>query len=289
MSYDLYFTAPKISNEDFVEYFTLNPLYKVSGQQAFYENENTGVYFSFDHNSEAPQDEDDIEHFASFNINFYRPHYFALEAEPEVRRFVEHFNCSIFDFQNEGMDKGPYSKEGFLKGWNNGNSFGYKAMAQHVDASTVVHTRSTHELEKIWNWNISLQDRLDESEEDIFIPRIFFTFVNGTLGTVCVWPDAISTLIPNVDYLFIPRKELAPKRLFKKQEDDYCILEQKDFPSFFNTYSTKELEFDAFRLPAPDTPRLVKDYVKSLKKFDGLLQGISNDQILNSELMESNR
>lgn len=286
MSYDLYFTSPKITREEFTTYFKANSLYQLSDQQAEYKNENTGVYFSFVYNSEPIKDELETEYWISININYNRPHYFALEAEQEVRRFIDQFECSIFDIQNDGMFKGPYSRDGFLKGWNSGNSFWFSVLKSQADATTIVHSRSTEELEKIWNWNISIQKRRDASAEDIFIPRIFFMLINGSLGSVCVWPDAISTLIPNVDYLFIPRKEMAPKKFFKKQ-DDHCIVERKDFPGFFQSFSTKAFEFEAFKLPAPETPSLVKEFVRNLKKFDGSAMGVGNDQVVNLELLGS--
>ena len=254
--------------------------------QAFYSNEITGVYFSFDHNSEPAQDEDEIEHSVVFNINYYRPHYFAFEAEPEIRRFIDHFNCSIYDYQNEGMGNGPYSREGFLTGWNHGNEFGYSAILGRNDAPERVFSKPTEELELIWEWNFSKEMRENEIQEDIFIPRIMFMLIDGVLGSVCVWPDGISTLIPDVDYLYIPRKELAPKRFFGKQKEDFCIISQSEFPEFFNSYATNEFGLTAYKLPSPETPKRIKDFVRKLKAFDGDIQGVSFDNVLNSEIVE---
>ena len=43
MSYDLYFTQPKISRQEFDTYFQGRPNYRLNGSQAFYENEATGA------------------------------------------------------------------------------------------------------------------------------------------------------------------------------------------------------------------------------------------------------
>lgn len=285
MSYDLYFTSPKITLDEFNSYFGGNPRYEVNNGQAFYTNDNTGVYFSFDHNSEPPEDEDDIEHSVVFNINYYRPHYFALEAEPEVRRFLDTFKCTIHDYQHEGMENGPYSREGFLKGWNHGNEFGYSAVLGRDDAPPVVFSKPKEELERIWKWNDAKEQRENNIREDIFVPRIMFMSIDGALGSVCVWPDGISTLIPHVNYLYIPRKELVPKKFFRKQEEDFCILAKADFPEFFDFYVLEDFEFKASKLPSPDTPKAVKDFVRSLKKFEGQVEGIGYDSVLNSELV----
>ena len=285
MSYDLYITSPKISLDDFSAYFASNARYKVENRQAFYSNDETGVYFSFDHNSEEPQEEDDIEHSVAFNINYYRPHYFALEAEPEVGRFIEHFNCAIRDVQNSGMENGPYSREGFLRGWNAGNEFGYHAILACDDSHGPIYSRPTADLERIWRWNTVKEQRQAAFKEDIFVPRIMFMTFDGSLGSVCVWPDGISTLIPQVDFLYLPRKELAPKKLFKTQEEDFCVVPRKDFPEFFDYYATEDFEVKSFKLPAPDTPQIVKDYVKKLKPFTGEVARIGFDSVLNAELV----
>ncbi len=285
MSYDLYVTSPQISLDDFTSYFASNARYKVENGQAFYTNEATGVYFSFDHNSEKPVDEGTIEHSVAFNINYYRPHYFALEAEPEVGRFIEHFACSIQDPQNSGMGNGPYSRDGFLTGWNAGNEFGYHAILSRDDVPEPIYSRPTAELENIWRWNIAKDQRETSLKEDLFVPRIMYMTFDGELGSACVWPDGISALIPQVDFLYVPRKDLAPKKWFKAKEEDFCVVPRKEFPEFFDYYATDDFEMRSFKLPAPDTPQIVKDYVTKLKPFTGKVARIGFDSILNTELV----
>lgn len=285
MSYDLYFTSTNISLEDFTAYFRKDSRYKVEKNQAFYTNETTGVYFSFDHNSNKPEDKDDIDYSVAFNINYYRPHFFALEAEPEVARFIQHFNCAIRDVQNSGMGDGPYTREGFLRGWNAGNEFGYQAILSRDDAHGTIYTKPTEELEKVWRWNISADERSASFKEDIFVPRIMFMSFDGDFGTVCIWPDGISTLIPHVDFLYVPRKELAPKKWFKAPEEDFCVVPRHSFPEFFDYYATDEFELRSSKLPAPTTPQVVQHYVKKLKPFAGKVTRIHSDSVLNAELV----
>jgi hypothetical protein len=118
MSYDLYFTNPRISKEEFLTYFRGRPNYELSDLQAVYQNEDTGVYFIFDY------EESGTDSVASFNLNYYRPHVFGLEAADELSAFIDSFGFAIHDSQIEGMADGAFSKEGFLKGWNAGNEFG---------------------------------------------------------------------------------------------------------------------------------------------------------------------
>lgn len=286
MSYDLFFTSPKISLEQFNGYFTNRPHYTVTNAQAFYENGDTGVYFSFDHNNQPPEDEDDIDHSVSFNLNYFRPHYFALEAEPEVTEFIRHFGCSILDYQNDGMETGPYSKEGFLNGWNHGNDFGYRAMLKDNPPSPAPSSLATTNLEHIWQWNHNKESRQQQLGDDIFIPRVVFITVDGKLGSACVWPDAISTLIPSVDFLYILRKELAPKKWFKEPKEDFCIVPREAYTKALQSYTTNEFGLEAFKLPTVDTPNEIKQYVKDLKPFQGNIKRVDNDSVLNSELVK---
>jgi hypothetical protein len=258
----------------------------VENGQAFYENEDTGVYFSFDHNSQPPEDDDGVDHSASFNINYFRPHYFALEAEPEIAEFIRHFGFSILDYQNDGMEKGPYSKEGFLNGWNHGNEFGYHAVLRQNPPSSPPHSLPTTELESIWQWNYVKGARQEQSTEEIFIPNIFFILVDGALGSTCVWPDAISTLIPSVDFLYVPRKELAPKKRFQEPEEDFCLVSRAAYRTALQSYATNEFGRAAFKLPTPDTPQAIKHYVRNLEPFEGNITRLGYDSVLNSELVK---
>ena len=285
MSYDLYFTTPKISRDQFEGYFADNGLYMVKDDEAWYENEDTGVYFHFAYNDQPPADDDDIDHSVMFNLNFCRPHYFALEAEPEVSRFIEHFSCSIYDYQSSGMETGPYTRDGFLEGWNTGNSYGYKAILNLEDPPERIWSRSGQELEAIWSWNFLKRSRQENMGEDIFIPGIFFMTKDEELVTTCVWPDAISTLIPRVDYLYIVRKELAPRKWFKKTEDK-CLVRPSEVEGILGEYRIAGYEMEAFKLPASGTLAAVRDFVRSLDALTGNLEGVPADQVLNRELLE---
>ena len=287
MSYDLYFTSPPISREQFTDYFGERPRYKASKDQAWYENESTGVYFSFEYHDGAEDEDEGLKYSVMFNINLFRPHYFVLEAEPEVSAFVQHFGCTIHDPQMEGMENGPYSAAAFKAAWNHSNEFGYRAFLNSADRPQVIHTRPTDELENIWQWNFNREKRSEQKGEDIFIPRIMFATIAGAPRPVCVWPDAISTLIPAVDYLWIPRKELGPKKFFGGTTEDLCIIRLSDALPVIQEYHVSGYEFDAYELPSINTPPATKNFVRKLKPYSGENPtGVSCDQVLNRELVE---
>ena len=99
MSYDLYFRSrspgTRFSSEDFEAYFQPRHWYEVKNSQAWYRNNDSGVYFVFEYNDPDTDSETGAEHETesglfpvSFNMNYFRPHPFGLEAEPEVAAFV---------------------------------------------------------------------------------------------------------------------------------------------------------------------------------------------------------
>jgi hypothetical protein len=131
MSYDLYFRprTGELTESAFNAYFRDRPHYKMEGAQAWYQNEDTGVYFLFERQDSEPQPDDEGEAFpATLNVNYFRPSYFGLEAQPEVTAFVRAFDMTVSDPQLDGMGEGEYVAERFLTGWNKGNEFGYEAI-----------------------------------------------------------------------------------------------------------------------------------------------------------------
>ncbi|MDB6028560.1 MAG: hypothetical protein JWM68_4783 [Verrucomicrobiales bacterium] len=290
MSYDLYFTSPPITSEQFGAYFSERSLYTIGNGQAWYANEDTGVYFSFDHNDDRTADEESVKHSVVFTMNLYRPHYFALEAESEVSNFVQRFGCSIHDPQRTGMEDAPYTAEGFILAWNHSNEFGYRAILHSDSASDVVHVFATNALEKIWHWNYFRQERDEIIAKDIFIPRIMFIQHNGLVCSSCVWPDGITTLIPEVDFLLIPRRDLAPKTFFSGTKEDMCIIPFSEAVATIGQYQVEGYEFNAYELPSPETTRPIKEFVRQLKPNDAVPPAaIAMDQVLNRELVEKPR
>ncbi len=219
MSYDLMFSSEGLPSLDEVRaYFSGRPHYEVSESQAWYENPTTGVSFSFGlHHGEGRLE-------LSFNLNYSRPSFFGLEAEPEVATFIARFGLSVEDPQADGMGSSPYSREGFLRGWNAGNRFGV-----HVAKSEGVGLLSLPEAVNtgIWRWNQvreSYLDRLGSVEMlPTFVPTVTMLMAEHEpehVTRVVVWGQAMAFMLPEVDriilmqadksMLWIPYAELAP-------------------------------------------------------------------------------
>jgi hypothetical protein len=285
MSHDLYFTKPRITKDQFAEYFRSRQNYEVSDQQAIYQNEDTGVYFVIDYNEPCDSDPEAIASSATLNLNYYRPHVFALEAVGEIASFIDHFGFSIHDPQNEGMGDGPFSTDGFLKSWNHGNEFGYSAILRGENAPDKVWTLPSSRLESIWRWNLNKSSVQDSFAEDRFVPRIFFMVIQGRVASVAVWPDAISELVPEADFLIIGRDELAPKSLFVGKKKDQILVSFAQVQGHLAAYETGEFSVPSYKLPAPQVPETLRKFIRDMKHTGITGEVIPCDQVLNEEIV----
>src|SRR5687767_9749036 len=105
MSYDLFLSARAgkgIDRKGFRAFFKGRKHYEVGEGQAVYQNENTGVYFIFDEPEEG---------VVSFNLNYFRPHTFGLEAAIEVEAVVKAVDAVVAD---ESGEEWAFSRERFL-------------------------------------------------------------------------------------------------------------------------------------------------------------------------------
>lgn len=211
MSYDLHFDRVEpLTEAGFFGYFLGRRNYTRQNRQAWYSNEHTGVYFSF-RISESGQQEAAKPFLASFNISLYRPHFFGLEARPEVDAFIKHFELTVIDPQEKDGER--FSAERFLYNWNRSNEFGYTALLNAENALRKIHARPLAELEAIWRWNYEVPRIQAELGGNVFVPLVVWMNIDGVLNSAAVWPDGIATLVPAVEMVIVPRDEMAPRKL----------------------------------------------------------------------------
>ncbi len=320
MSYDLFFGVPPVrqppSPSAICEYFLERKHYEVSESQAVYRNEDTGVYFAFDIEApKEPQQEDEADPSfvpcgIAFNLNYYRPHIFGLEAEPEVASFTERFDLLVDDPQIDGMGRGHYSSERFLAGWNTGNRFAYKALLTKLDASDVVDTLPFDAIERYWRWNLTSEAMQEQVTEPAFVPRVMFMREAGRVASFVTWTDAIPIVIPKVDYVVLARREFAtgppshgkfdfavvrwkdlearalPRSPYSGPLECWLIREGKGRRSTGSLlgWLTGLLGF-GLRAPPPEVANLFKEAPSKPKP----LEGIPVDQILDEEMVHEYR
>ena len=292
MSYDLFMKPRKgdLDHEAFAAYFTARPLYDVQGDKAWYRNRDTGTYFLFEFqeagSSEIPADEDgETGHPLIFNINYFRPSFFGPEAEPEVLACIRHFDLTVEDPQvDDEMGVGEYDSAKFLSGWAKGNEAGYRAVLEgKIESAAMIPVLPGREIRRIWKWNLHRKERQAQVGDHCFVPILMFHDLGGVPKTFVVWPDGIPSLLPRADFIFINRKDLAPKRLFRRVPDN-ILVPWSELEGVITRFSSP-VEGPAFRLNYASRP---PDLAKAIERIPAAipdLKRLSPDSVLDAELV----
>jgi len=280
MSYDLFLKpdSDTLSQDQFTGWFESRPHYTVQNLQAWYENQDTGVYFSFDYDPEEGGS-------VAFSMNYFRPHVFGLEAAPEVAAFIEAFGLSIDDPQMDGMGQGPFSEEGFVKGWNCGNRFGYQSILRTQDRAGMP-VRSTAEIEQIWRWNRHRSTLQDAVGDAMFVPRIMLMQATGSVITVAVWPDGCPVMLPQVDRVIVLREQLAVNpRTSDDEEPEATLVEWSRLAEVVESYPC-DPEHGCYCLDYEESPPALQRLIRSLPiDTPDRDRFLAPDSVLNAELV----
>lgn len=283
MSYDLYF-KPRVgvvNQSKILAYFSSRSNYEVASSQAWYRNEDTGVYFVFEMQNEGEM-EGAVDYSVALNINYFRPSYFVQEAEPEITAFVCKFDMVVLDPQMHGMGEGEYDPELLKSGWNYGNALGYSAILRDPKNETNIILLPSATLLSAWSWNLERQRLQNNLGESKFVPRVMFILLDGDVKTAAVWPDGIPIAVPDVEYLIVVRKELAPRRLFRRVEDRTIVALEEALP-ILQRHGTADLNGTLildYNTPTDE----IAGYVTSLPTDTRIIKALPADQVLDREL-----
>jgi len=286
MRYNLFFNTNgrNPTADDFAEYFGGRNHYTLNDSQAWYENRDTGVYFSFElDDDDSDDDEEAIDSWSSFNINLFRPHFFGLEALPELEAFVGAFDAMIHDPQVDGMGTGEFSADGFIRGWNHSNHFAYRAMLTSGDADDPI-VYPTQTLESIWRWNFGRDEFQNDVGESVYVPRIMFMKSGRRPNSAVVWPDAIPIYLPQADIVILLRNELSGQ----PDDEDYqelCVVGWDQLAHLLHGFTNDHRSLPYTRLDFDASPDNIVDFVRTQPIADPQPEGMASDQILDEELV----
>ncbi len=204
MSYDLFFRSDSLSRERFFGYFGGRANYQLTNEQAFYENQDTGVYFIIELVDAGTEEGITVQ----FILNYYRPCVFAVEAAIELDAFCGEFGCRVLDPQDDDEDFREFSSAQFVVLWNRLN----RAFLKGYPGASQLLTIPQAKLEYFWNWNYNNKARSDALGDDIYSARLMLFERERKLCTVVVWTDGIPTVFPQSDLVLIYLDNLAPRR-----------------------------------------------------------------------------
>lgn len=289
MGYDLLFKhkGGNFTRRHFLDYFSSRMFYKTSSDMVMYENETTGVYFQFEYfdDDQSPNAEDPSEEYfpVAFYLNYMRPSFFVLEAEPEVREFVRNCSMLVLDPQADDTAAREYDPQGFVDTWQYGNVSGYQVVVQE---DIKVHTLPATTLQRIWKWNYGRNQLQAAHGENVFVPKIMVFDHLGQTVTGVAWADAIPIVIPRVDLLIMVRERLAPRKWFVRPKDA-AVVQLEEFETLLSRHvsvSTDEPHCITYLQPAWEIEQAIKKLPRTdLKK----LVALPFDNVLDRELLET--
>ncbi len=261
----------KIQKKAFKAYFQDRPNYQAGKGQAIYQNEDTGVYFMFD------EPEDGV---VAFNLNYFRPHVFGLEAAPELEQFAGAFGAAVADPQGEMEEAGAFSREAFLRGWNAGNAFAYRAMLK--EQTEPIHAWPSERIQQVWEWNYARRAQQAQWGEDVFVPAVFPVEMEGELLSVAIWPPNCPILLPAVDAVLVPVTPEAP------ENEDLALARWDELCRIVIPYRIElaGVGLAAYRLAFPEWPSEIAAFLGSSRTKVEHLTGIGLDEVLDRELVE---
>jgi hypothetical protein len=315
MSHDLTFYPREgsslLQRKDFFAFFK-GDLYNREGDTINYYNQDTGVYFHLTWYGGKKAKKANTEEEATpagprihFNMNFYRPHTFGLEAAQVLPLLVRRFDLVVNDPQAEGMGEGDFNAEGFLRGWNAGNRFAASAFRQiqsegETDLSEPL-TLPAALNRAYWNWNYRRnqfgQDLFDIEDIDVYVPPIWFCREDEQVRSFVLYPNLIPSAVPKVDYVFVLRNELASpyKKRSKKTPGwvrwDELVAAAPGFEVRCEDPDEDELPhlilFNEEYTSMENPPEDLAKWVISLPKWPGKPENVPPDEILDAELLAS--
>lgn len=278
MSYDLFFRSPERpwSPDARQAFFSSRHGYELSGSAANYENADTGVYFAF--SFEARDDG------MSFNVNFFRPHVFALEAITELQAFVEHFRPAVVeDPQVDGVQGVGFNAEQFMRGWRAGNR---TAVEIALSRGATLTTLPSATIEAAWRWNVERRARQASLGDTVFVPRVFFFLVEGAVRRVVVWPDVIPIALPEVDFVILHRDDVA-RQWMRRAEPVSSLAPHAQVVEVM----MKDAPVQAGALPfrVYDPPSLEEHAVRFFVEAPEMAQGpvaLKTEQVIDREVLD---
>jgi len=261
----------KIEKKAFRAYFHDRANYQAGQGQALYQNEDTGVYFIFD----EPEDG-----AVAFNLNYFRPHVFGLEAAPELEQFAQAFGATVTDPQDEMGEEGVFTREGFLRGWDAGNAFAYRSMLKEQDDP--VYTWPSERIQQVWEWNYARRSEQERLGEDLFVPAIFAVEINSELLSVAIWPPDCPILLPAVDAVLVPVAQSGT------ESEDTALVRSDELLPLLSPYQEQRegVGVVAYRLAFEQWPPDLADFLGRARTKVENLNGIAMDQILDRELVQ---
>jgi len=287
MSYDLFFFKQKgsaVTDQQITRYLneSLLPINE-HGNQWFYENEETEVYYSFERTgSEEAASEDEFDDFENtriaFNVNFNRPCFFGLEAFGFVERFINELGIYVVNPQGDTELPCQPTKQELYDNWNHTNLWASKDLFDEKSGYFPVDKSNW-----VWQYNFNRKRLQEKVGYEYFVSKIFFfrEMQTNKVVTLSMWAEHIPNILPKTDYYLLGREY---KKLFRTVKDE-VLLTDEAFKQQFGTYF-EPFEGEEAYIIHPDTASKIGKVFNSVTSTLSTgkdIQRIAADSIVNVE------
>lgn len=271
MSYDLYFYKQKkksITEFEIANYLTINLVAEnENGNQWFFENKDTEVYFSIEKNdfgkeSKSDEEYESFEKFEntnfSFNLNFMRPSFFGLEAFKFIDKFISDLDLFVLNPQLNSETPYKPGRDDLFEDWNLSNLRISIDQYERFQSSYLPLNKSNES----WEYNFNRKRLQDQLGEEYFVPRLFFLKTKGEnkVITFTSWTQHIPTVLPPADY-FILGSEY--KKLFRTIKKD-AIIDRETLLMHFGS-DLEDFNFKGCKIIHPKNAMNIKDKFNSIR------------------------
>ena len=287
MKYELFFKSADdgFNLEAFQNYFDGLDHYNVEGFQAFYSNEDTGVYFVFSYLHEDGKGSYNVRsegvYRISLNLDYCVPAFFANEALYEVEALMNGAAMTMYDPQPDGVGLKGYDPEIMFESWIHQNEEAMKqwAIESALNGDNDEPIVAPYEwLHRVWLWNYTKVRMQQKLGDDIYVPAIKFLTDGEMVKVGVIWPDGKSIAIPKVDLVIVARSNN------KNNDVEYCVVPYEDIKRFVDKY-TSHTDGDAYILSYEAVPTDIASFVADVK-YNSSFQIIGIDEILEEEVVE---
>jgi len=276
VSFDLFFCREKEEPTDFsavcvwAEHLDL---FKRNTNQLWYENSETGVYFSFDYDAQPAKDPDESQIPAgffdtglSFNLNFNRPSYFGYEAMPIVEHLVTQFHLFVVNPQADSEEQmliREVSAQSLLESWLDHNRRAIVTMSKDLGYISPLQMPLTQSIYR-WNYAKAKKGLERRCGNDIFVPNVSLVRRVGSnqVAPAFVYTDGVPSLVPISDWVFIVRDR--KQHFWSGKKTEVGVLSSTEFRNLTGEY-LKDFDHDqlGLRVLDPASAREVSSLIQS--------------------------
>ena len=268
----------------FEHYFAGRPHYKVTKGTARYENDDTGVEFTFDCTAEPVIPPGSPRPWARFIIELLRPSFFAEEATREIEPFVKHFQSTVLTV----ADPAPasYSPALFLRGWQDASRVEYaRAQAAATQSGVPLSRMPRQALMSAWRWNYHRRVLQAHEGDVLFVPRIWFLRTEQGMSTSVIWPEAMAARVPQVDHLIFSRGAFAVRKK-RRGHSDVALVRWDAVIETFKTSAAYDSLSVSWRVVDADMLDALAEVIATIPATRHLPDLVPLDSVLDEEAFD---